>query len=79
MAIWSLETGYFDRGLMFEDCQSQCRCYLVPLSCNEIVMVPVNTKIKYHKLVDLLLYIYIYICSRNMKSNRKGGKNCSYV
>ena len=33
---------------------------------NEIVMVSVNTKVKfYHKMLDILfyLYIYIYICA----------------
>jgi hypothetical protein len=51
----------FDRLLMFNACQSQCRCYLVSLFGNEIVMLSVNTHIKlYHKLLDLLLYIYIY-------------------
>ena len=100
MAGWISYTGSFDRVLMFEACQSQCRSYLVPLFGNEIVMLTVNTKIKwYHKLVDLLLFIYIYItgglpvyiciykthmqhthiCCRNIKSRRKGGKNCSYV
>jgi len=44
------------------------------------MMLSVNTNIKrYHKLVDLLLHIYTYMCSRNIKSKRKGEKNCSCV
>ena len=34
----------------------------VSLFGNEIVMVSVNTKVKfYHKMLDILFYLYIYI------------------
>jgi len=60
MDYCSSDTGYFDRVLMLEGCQSQCRCYLVPLFVNEIVMISVNTKIiVYHKLAHLLLCVYL--------------------
>jgi len=59
---WSSDSGYFDRVLIFEACQSQCMCYLVPLFDKEIIILSENTKIKWYNLVDLLLYIYIYIC-----------------
>jgi len=43
---WSSDSGYFDRVLIFEACQSQCMCYLVPLFDKEIIILSENTKIK---------------------------------
>ena len=41
---------------MFDACQSQCRCYLVPLIGNEIVMVSLNTSGARGSLVVMALH-----------------------
>ena len=52
--------GILKRVLKFEGCQSLCRCYLVSLFGNEIVMVSVNTKIElYRKLQKINCMIYV--------------------